>query len=566
MIISHKQTFKDEAGHRQPAIKWLFDVMSGSPSADQYKVFRIESDQILNWLGLEARPQFYRYSYAELAPKYEDLMRKAAQADAINPKQRQQFDEKVLELAQHVRLYERLQGLVFDMTPPMLAMKNPQRILLVPPQAAGDEWEQVGVMNARAALLARQRLEDQAKQSGTDLEKVRDAKGLQEFGRALTEVSPASYALVEMVTAYRRGDAKGFNQAVAGYPRYLAHVPQEQLDRSNFEVFFNHFEPFYLCSVLYVVVALLAFASWLGWSEPLMRAAFWLGVLTLVIHTLALGARMYIQDRLPPVTNLYSSAVFVGWGAVGLGLCLEAWYRNSLGTVVAAVLGSMSMVVAHHLAETGDTLQMMQAVLDTNFWLATHVVIINIGYVATFVAGVLGVLYILLGVLTTRLTRDLAKTLTQMIYGVICFAILMSFTGTVLGGLWADQSWGRFWGWDPKENGALMIVLANALLLHARWGGLVKQRGIALLAILGNIVTAWSYFGTNQLGVGLHAYGFNSTLAVWLRWFWVSQLAFIALGSLPLKYWRSFAALPQAAPKAAHPTPGRRKLGPVPAN
>ena len=79
--------------------------------------------------------------------------------------------------------------------------------------------------------------------------------------------------------------------------------------------------------------------------------------------------------------------------------------------------------------------------------------------------------------------------LAKMIYGVVCFATLLSFVGTVLGGIWADQSWGRFWGWDPKENGALLIVIWNALILHARWGGLVKQRGMAVLAVVGNIVT-----------------------------------------------------------------------------
>ena len=93
-----------------------------------------------------------------------------------------------------------------------------------------------------------------------------------------------------------------------------------------------------------------------------------------------------------------------------------------------------------------------------------------------------------------------------MVYGIVCFATLFSFVGTVLGGIWADQSWGRFWGWDPKENGALIIVLWNALILHARWGGLVRQRGLICLAIFGNIVTSWSWFGTNMLGIGLHSY------------------------------------------------------------
>jgi ABC-type transport system involved in cytochrome c biogenesis permease subunit len=98
-----------------------------------------------------------------------------------------------------------------------------------------------------------------------------------------------------------------------------------------------------------------------------------------------------------------------------------------------------------------------------------------------------------------------------MIYGVVCFALLFSFTGTILGGIWADQSWGRFWGWDPKENGAVLIVLWNALILHARWGGVIRHRGRAVLAVLGNVVTAFSWVGTNLLGIGLHSYGFTQT-------------------------------------------------------
>src|SRR5205823_123516 len=137
------------------------------------------------------------------------------------------------------------------------------------------------------------------------------------------------------------------------------------------------------------------------------------------------------------------------------------------------------------------------------------------------------------------LDRDLSKVLGQMIYGVLCFATLFSFVGTVLGGIWADQSWGRFWGWDPKENGAILIVIMNALILHARWGGMVKVRGMALLTIVGNMITVWSWFGTNQLGVGLHAYGFNNALALGCRWFWLSQLGVIALGLLPLRVWRN---------------------------
>ncbi len=126
-----------------------------------------------------------------------------------------------------------------------------------------------------------------------------------------------------------------------------------------------------------------------------------------------------------------------------------------------------------------------------------------------------------------------------MIYGAVCFAMFFSFVGTVLGGLWADDSWGRFWGWDPKENGALMIVLWNALVLHARWGGMVKERGLAALAVFGNIVVSWSYFGVNELGVGLHSYGFTEGVLMGLGLVVVAQLAIIACAVLPKRLWWS---------------------------
>jgi ABC-type transport system involved in cytochrome c biogenesis permease subunit len=271
----------------------------------------------------------------------------------------------------------------------------------------------------------------------------------------------------------------------------------------------------------------------------LRRSAFYLIALAWVIHTTGLVFRMYLEGR-PPVTNLYSSAIFIGWGAVILGMVLEKIYRDGIGCVVAGSAGFVTLIIAHNLALTGDTMEMMRAVLDTNFWLATHVVAVTLGYASTFVAGFLAIIYILRGVFTTTLTSETAKSLARMVYGIVCFATLFSFVGTVLGGIWADQSWGRFWGWDPKENGALLIVLWNATILHARWGGLVRERGLMNLAVFGNIVTSFSWFGVNMLGIGLHSYGFMDAAFKWLMLFIGSQVAIIILGLLPQKLWRSF--------------------------
>jgi ABC-type transport system involved in cytochrome c biogenesis permease subunit len=247
-------------------------------------------------------------------------------------------------------------------------------------------------------------------------------------------------------------------------------------------------------------------------------------------------------------------------------------------------------------------MEMLRAVLDTNFWLATHVVVITLGYASTFFAGLLAIIYIFLGLCTPLLSQklgargkaalvmtgtvvggglgaataaravasppkspaqiDLGKAFSKMVYGVICFATLFSFVGTVLGGIWADQSWGRFWGWDPKENGALLIVLWNALILHARWGGLVRDRGIMNLAVFGNIVTSFSWFGVNMLGIGLHSYGFMDAAFKWLMFFVVSQAVIIGLGLLPLSVWRSFRVAAKPGPAGVR---GDKARAPQPA-
>ena len=254
------------------------------------------------------------------------------------------------------------------------------------------------------------------------------------------------------------------------------------------------------------------------------------------MHTLGLGARVILQGR-PPVTNLYSSAIFVGWVAAVLGLFAERFHKKGFAAAGGALVGFCSLLVAHHLSGTGDTMEMMRAVLDSNFWLATHVVTITIGYGATFLAGVLGITWILRLHFVSKHDPETAKALTGLTYGIIAFSLFFSFVGTVLGGIWADQSWGRFWGWDPKENGALLIVLWNASILHARWIGVIRERGLMVMAVLGDIVTSLSWFGVNMLGVGLHSYGFMDKAFWWLVAFAAAHLLIIGLALLPPRFW-----------------------------
>ncbi|MFV2065447.1 MAG: cytochrome c biogenesis protein CcsA [Pirellulales bacterium] len=524
--ISDKQTFVDGSGTRRSAIDWLLDVITRTSRAIDAPVFRIENLDLLDTLNLERRAGF-RYSLAEIRNNKEEFYRQVNLASKRDKKQLSLYQRKILELNNKIRRYRLLEE-SFAATP--IRQDHEAEDL-----AAGDE-------RVRNLALFQPPLAVPAIAGSAEPWQTFASAWIEARRRILDgeKPNPATAALSGILASYVDGDADAFNRGVAGYQQALALHPPQHYDaaKTRFEAFFNQAGPFIWSAVLYLIAFILAAFAWLGFTVTLNRASFWLITFTLLVHTVAVIARIYISGR-PPVTNLYSSAVFIGWGCVILGLVLEVIYRLGIGNIVASVTGFTSLLVAFFLSRKGDTFVVLQAVLDTQFWLATHVTCITLGYATTFMAGFLGLLYIVRGVFTRSLSPQVAKALSRMIYGTVCFSIFFSFVGTVLGGLWADDSWGRFWGWDPKENGALMIVLWNALVLHAHWDGMVRDRGMALLAVAGNLVTAWSWFGVNELGVGLHSYGFTEGVLLALGLFGLSQLAVIVVGLVPGQRWRS---------------------------
>jgi ABC-type transport system involved in cytochrome c biogenesis permease subunit len=530
---------------------WLLEVMMKPDQADERKIFRIDNGEVLALLKLPDTQKYF--SSGQLRPSSEEIEKQADRIGPIESAKRTVFEAQLMKLYDAMNLYRRLQ---VSLKPPgtddyAAELDAYQKsiapgIAAVRARDAGGKYDEAAFNNLINTMSGYQTVaqfalpavipppdsaapHDRWQNIGTNLMSAVQAG----------EVSKPALFYAAMVTAYRAGNPADFNQAVAGLRIWMADRYTPQLNKGSREYFFSTMQPFYKALVIYVVALILALCSWFNMSDWLRRSAFWLVILAWVIHTFGLVFRMVLEGR-PPVTNLYSSAIFIGWGAVILGMILEKIYRDGIGCVVAGFVGFVTLIIAHNLALGGDTMEMMRAVLDTNFWLATHVVCVTLGYASTFVAGFLALIYILRGFFTTTLSETTAKSLARMVYGIVCFATLFSFTGTVLGGIWADQSWGRFWGWDPKENGALLIVLWNAMILHARWGGVVRERGLMALAIAGNIVTAWSWFGVNMLGIGLHSYGFMDAAFKWLMFFVCSQVAIILLTLVPLKFWRSF--------------------------
>ena len=645
----------------EPAIRWLMDLVARPAEAKHHKVIRIDNLEVLKALNLDARKGF-RYSMAEIVEQPDEkdkpfrerrfvlLGQKTDEARKKGTRNLSVEERKALEFERKFGLYESLMRFAeapnLEAQSPLdrmqralgfhAALKSSKLPFVLPPMPGLDDQDQWDYLTLAESLepiderpehrfvvknittqldqvLSSGRLEPEEDEQLTqarkwlakrypDVEKIEatDIKALTQGDRR--SVNPAMAAWREILKSYGDGKSSELNGAVY---RYLDSLDARSfggvgMSRIGFEWFFNFFQPFLLASMLYLFAFLVAGVGMLGYERTLNRTAFAMIALTFGLHMFALIARMIISGR-PPVTNLYSTAVFIGWGIVLLGLIFERIYRLGVGNILASACGFMTLLIAHFLGGDGDTFTVLVAVLDTQFWLATHVTTINLGYATTFLSGMIGLMYLALrtpirfafamsgmvaavclslpspiaetiesfteislsadavkwgGLLAgfmgfavsawasthprfrnaEPLTPELQTNLSRMLYGTLCFGIFFSFVGTVLGGLWADDSWGRFWGWDPKENGALIIVLWNAVVLHARWGGMVKDRGMAVLSLGGNIATAWSWFGVNELGVGLHSYGFTEGILLSLALFVISQLVAIVIGCLPKNF------------------------------
>jgi ABC-type transport system involved in cytochrome c biogenesis permease subunit len=537
LMIRSQQSFRHEGRTIGPD-EWLLEVLFRPAVADSQPVFVINDPDVLSLIGQRQSSNRY-FSFAQIAPNIEEVQRQALAAQEIDVKQRTRFQSAIVNLFERVYLYYRL--------------KNTMQLEGTPGLGA-----EVATRSAPNASRRHAALSELAYFKALPPPPGAPAEAWMNTGEALAATTPGGGEDSTLVAWARLGaswaaqDAASFNRSADDLAAISAAARPEAQKQADHEITFNRAQPFYVGIVIYVLALLALFASWAWKPHLLAPAAFGLLCGGAIVHTVGLASRVILQGR-PPVTNLYSSAVFVGWGAVLLGIVLERMYRRGFATAVAAASGFASLIVAHHLSGDGDTMEMMRAVLDSNFWLATHVITITIGYSGTFLAGALAIGYTLRRHFARRIDPVTTKALGATTYGIICFALFFSFIGTVLGGIWADQSWGRFWGWDPKENGALLIVLWNAIILHARWAGYVREKGIMAMAIFGNIITSLSWFGVNMLGVGLHSYGFMDSAFWALTGFIGSQLAFMALCLAPPKFWRVRSPESEKGPKPEQP-------------
>lgn len=535
---------------RIPAEQWLFAVMMNEEWVRANPLIRIDATSVTTDLNL-TRVKSNRYSYNDIVdglqaiwPRVQKIIQSRQQGTKLPFE-----DEKLLEVLNKISFVDSLIDSYRPIAPPSLTSGDAAKIQ--------DELNQMGPgvdrlrSNNNPAILPS--LKTEAVVDGQPAPPKRwDTFGVAFFdavpGMLAKEDNPKIAAVLkffEISGAYmeNKKDAAKINRLVEEYREAAvkAHGAETlRINKVEYEYQYESMNAFGNAQVIYLIVGILALVSYAVMPTSLRTIALWMCIATLLLHTYGIAARIYISER-PPVVSLYSAAVFIGWGMVLFCIAAEILYPIGVSLIVASISGYLSLLVAYGL-DVGDSMPVLRAVLDTQFWLATHVISVSLGYSATFFAGIFGIVIVIAKCLAMAAgdktqanwavkVRDSIPILFRICYAVVCFGLFFSFVGTVLGGLWGDDSWGRFWGWDPKENGALMIVLWNALLLHARWDKLVGALGFANLAIFGNIVTAWSMFGTNQLGIGLHAYGaFEGDLMRNLVIWCAVQVLFIGLG------------------------------------
>ena len=472
------------------ATDWIINLILNPENGRDQKIFNIRNPEVASSLFLDWTNE-HKYSFNQITPGLSEQSSMLEMIDQKDASDRTVYEKQLYEISRNILRFEEISYL--------------KALKFIPPSnnSESGEWlspfdfilkgipaneNQEAILNSLQMYLAN-------RLAGNDLEM---SSALNRYEMALSTF-------------------QGINVKV---------------DNLKKETWMNRVNLFYISLGLYLLSFIFLSISWMIKPILLNRVAYLLLISGTVIHGYGIFLRMQIMER-PPVTTLYESVIFVSLIIMALAVLLEYFRKDGLGIFVGSVSGSVLHYVGFSYAADGDTLGMLVAVLNSNFWLATHVTTITIGYGASLMAGCVGHLYLIQEI--RGVNSASLKSIFNNLFGITLLALFFTLFGTILGGIWADQSWGRFWGWDPKENGALLIVLWQLMMIHMRLSGLAKPKEFALGMALNNIIVALAWFGVNLLQVGLHSYGFDDGVARNLFMF----IGFEIIFCLGTYYWPS---------------------------
>lgn len=571
LSLNGKRSFETEDGRKLDSLAWLLDCLFYPEAAADYAHFLIDNDEVVTSIGLTTHDKKRdRYSFNELRPGLHKLFELEAEYRQKESKDLTIVERQINNLTANVMMFSQLMyyfefarrpyegkpGTALGTALPpgedtplsLVLLRVPEVMIRLREQGRAmgdeavsreaeaiarlmDELERVLSPTHVMALIPPVLAEEKAWLSPADMAtNAFDFRNPQRAGNNPVE----TLAFMERLPG-ALDNPKAFNELLEGFHGKVveASTQRGEYSRVPLEVSYYRMGWVYKSQVFYVIAFVLIALSWLlpynRWTRYVSQFA--LAVPTGMLIT-AIVIRCIIRER-PPVSTLYETILFITAVAVVVALAIELMNRQRIVIALAAILGCLGMFMAnrYEAKEGVDTMPALIAVLDTNFWLSTHVTTVTMGYAAGILAGAIAHIY-LIGRLFRFRREDRAfyRGITRMTYGVLCFGLIFATVGTILGGIWANDSWGRFWGWDPKENGALMICLWALVILHAKMGGYIRDLGINLGAIVLSVIVTFSWWGVNNLGVGLHSYGFTHGVWVNLFIYWAFEGVFMLIG------------------------------------
>ena len=472
------------------ATDWIINLILNPENGRDQKIFNIRNPEVASSLFLDWTNE-HKYSFNQITPGLSEQSSMLEMIDQKDASDRTVYEKQLYEISRNILRFEEISYL--------------KALKFIPPSNNSESGEWLSPFDF---IL----------------------KGI-----PANENQEAILNSLQMYLANRlAGNYLEMSSALNRYEMALSTFQgiNVKVDNLKKETWMNRVNLFYISLGLYLLSFIFLSISWMIKPILLNRVAYLLLISGTVIHGYGIFLRMQIMER-PPVTTLYESVIFVSLIIMALAVLLEYFRKDGLGIFVGSVSGSVLHYVGFSYAADGDTLGMLVAVLNSNFWLATHVTTITIGYGASLMAGCVGHLYLIQEI--RGVNSASLKSIFNNLFGITLLALFFTLFGTILGGIWADQSWGRFWGWDPKENGALLIVLWQLMMIHMRLSGLAKPKEFALGMALNNIIVALAWFGVNLLQVGLHSYGFDDGVARNLFMF----IGFEIIFCLGTYYWPS---------------------------
>ena len=580
MTFHGSLTMKVKSGgtvHKIGPVEWYLDCLFRPELADDLPIFRVDDAEILRPFGIETKKRRARLSFneikaggdaerdgfAQLVNRGGELLEKQKSdgADALSknekktidfaqlllnytairdsldilrgglpaldPTQLAYVDQEIYEL-----LNSRLDAAQFSFWLPILTdtYNSTQRLDTVEAREFERELNrQLTFARFGPAWIPPQEGEDEEWQSiGTKVEKF--LKG--ELTNSV-EILQDMQTLESLNEAAKRPNGKEFLTKLAEWKDGLKARAEARGEGAKIESEVNYYnQNYFMYGLVFFVFAFLVSAvGWMVRDGRPGQVMTWLtaGIYAIgVVYVVGGIIHRYVITGRPPVSNLYDTIPFITAGAVIILAIAELLTRRKVLLSLGAALGAAGLFFAFsfELGDAKDNMDPLRAVLDSNYWLATHVVTVTIGYCGGLVACFLSIVYVhlaLAGVMNDP--KSFHRFMTRAVYGITCFTLLFALVGTILGGIWANDSWGRFWGWDPKENGALLIVLWSLIILHARLAGWMKGIGLHVMSILGGSVVVFSWWGVNMLGVGLHSYGFTEGASTVYYFYYVTLVA-----------------------------------------